>query len=142
MHEFINHGTKECNFSSVSTIIPESVLAVIKAIPIPYSPIEDKFFWGFSQDGKFTLKSASWAIRKSLVHPRHKILNWIWELNFLPKIKVFLWLTIREALPTCDYLTARRIEITNTCYLCNKSNENIDHIFKICPFCPRYLRTH
>ena len=41
---------------------------------------------------------------------------------------------IREALPTCDFLTARRIEITNTCYLCNKSNENNDHIFKICPF--------
>ena len=48
MHEFINHGTKECNFSSVSTIIPESVLADIKEIPIPYSHIEDKFFWGFS----------------------------------------------------------------------------------------------
>ena len=90
MHEFINHGTKECNFSSVSTIISESVLADIKAIPIPYSPMEDKFFWGFSQHGKFTLKSATWAIRNSLVHPRQKNLNWIWELNFLPKIKVFL----------------------------------------------------
>ena len=32
----------------VSTIIPQSVLADIKVIPIPYSPIEDKFPWGFS----------------------------------------------------------------------------------------------
>ena len=39
MHEFINHGTKECNLSSVSTIIPESVLVDIKAIPILYSHI-------------------------------------------------------------------------------------------------------
>ena len=44
---------------SVSTIIPQSVLADIKVIPIPGSPIEDKFSWGFSQDGKFTLKLAT-----------------------------------------------------------------------------------
>ena len=61
-------------------------------------------------------------MRKPLVHPIHKILNRIWKLNLLPKIKVFLWLTIREALPTCDFLVARRIEITNTCCLCNQSN--------------------
>ena len=134
MHEFINHETKEWNISSVSTIIPQSVLVDIKAITIPCSPIKDKFLWGFSQDGKFTLKSATWAIRKSLVHPRQKILNWIWKLNSLSKIKVFLWLTIREALQTCNFSNSRRIEITNTCYLCNKSNKNIDHIFKVCPF--------
>ena len=57
VHEFINHETKEWNISSVSTIIPESVLAYIKAIPC--SPIEDTFLWGFSQDRKFTLKSAT-----------------------------------------------------------------------------------
>ena len=31
----------------------------------------------------------------------------------LPKIKVFLWLTTREGLPTCEFLITRRLEITN-----------------------------
>ena len=68
------------------------------------------------------------------MHPRHKILNWIWKLNLLPKIKVFLELLLRETLPTCEFLIARRIEITNFFYLCNQSNENIDHNFKLCLF--------
>ena len=54
------------------------------------------------------------------MHPKHKILNWIWKLNLPPKIKVFLWLTIRKALPTCDFLISRQLEITNTCYLFSK----------------------
>ena len=43
-------------------------------------------------------------------------------------------MTIRKALPNCDFLTVRMIEITNTCYLCNKNNDNVDHIFKVCTF--------
>ena len=48
---------------------------------------------GLLVNGKFTLKSATWAMRKPLVYPKHKILNWIKKLNLLPKIKfVFGWL--------------------------------------------------
>ena len=73
-------------------------------------------------------------MKKSLAHPRYKILNWIWKLNVFPKIKVFILLTIREALPTCEFLIDRRLEITKSCYMYNQSGENSDHIFKSCPF--------
>ena len=66
---------------------------------------------------KSLLKSATLAMRKSLVHPKYKVLR---------------RLTIREALLACEFLIARMLEITNTCYLCNKSSENIDYIFKFC----------
>ena len=56
-NDFINHNTKELNFHSISTILPLNVLANIRAILIPYSPIEDRILWGFSKDGKFSLKS-------------------------------------------------------------------------------------
>ena len=81
VNDFINYETKEWNVNSVSTILPPNAIADIKAVHIPYSPIENKFYWVYSQDRKFTLKSATWAMRKALVHPRHKILNWIWKLN-------------------------------------------------------------
>ena len=77
-------------------------------------------------------------MRKTLVHPRNKILSWIWKLNFMPQIKLFLWLLVmREALPTCEFLIARRLEITNKCYLCYQNSEHIYHIFKYCPFTQR-----
>ena len=50
------------------------------------------------------------------------------------KIKTFLWLTLREALPTCEFPIMRRLEITNNCYFRNHNSENINHIFKSCPF--------
>ena len=31
-------------------------------------------------------------------------------------------------------LIARRLEIPNRCYLCDHNIENIDHVFKKCPF--------
>ena len=40
-------------------------------------------------------------MRRALTHPRSKLLNWIWKLKLLPKIKFFLWLVIRNVIPTC-----------------------------------------
>ena len=62
------------------------------------------------------------------------MLHWIWKSNLLRKIKFFLWLVIRDVLPTCEFLIARRLEITNMCYLCKSNVENINHIFKFYPF--------
>ena len=59
VNDFINHETKELNINLVSTILSSNVIADIKAILIPCSLIGDRFLWGYSQDGKFTLKSAT-----------------------------------------------------------------------------------
>ena len=83
MYEFIDHD-KEWNFHSIT-----DVLTYIKAEPIPSFPLEDRIFCGFSQDGRLILKLARWAIRKPSNHPRFKMLNWIWKLRLLPKIKFF-----------------------------------------------------
>ena len=56
VHDFLNQDTKEWNLQVISTFLPSNILAYVKAIPIPYSPIEDRIFWIFSQNGKFTLK--------------------------------------------------------------------------------------
>ena len=67
-------------------------------------------------------------------NPRSKILNWIWKLKLLLKIKVFLWLVIRGALSTYEFLSIRKMEIPNGCYLCSQNVENIEHVFKNFPF--------
>ena len=88
MYEFIDHD-KEWNLHSIIALFPSNVLTYIKAISIPSSPLEDRIFYGFSQDGRFILKLATWTIRKPSNHPRSKMLNWIWKLRLLPKIKFF-----------------------------------------------------
>lgn len=133
----MNHETNKWNIYSIPTVLALNVLVDIEAIPNPFSPIEDRFLWGCSQDWQFTHKSTIWAMRNLLVHYNHKILNWMWKLNLLPNIKVFLWLTIREALSTSELIIVRRVEIINTCYLCNQSSKIIDHSFKCCLYIQR-----
>ena len=116
-HDFIDQETKEWNLHAIVSLLPSNVLADIKAIPIPLFCLEDKVIWGFSQDDNFTLRLATWVIRKTLTHPRSKFLNWIWRLKLFPKIKFFLWLVNRNAIPTCDFLSTRRLESPNRCNL-------------------------
>ena len=96
--------------------------------------MEDKIIWAYSHDCNFNLRSATWGMRRVLTHPKYKLLNWIWKLKLLPKIKFFLWLVIRNVIPIGDFLTARRLEIPNRCYLCHQDIENIDHVSKKCHF--------
>ena len=49
VHEFINQETKERNLRSIVSLLPSNGLEDIKAIPIPFPPIEDKIIWGYSQ---------------------------------------------------------------------------------------------
>ena len=44
VHGFINHDTKEWKLHSISAFFPSNILVDTKAIPIPYSPIDDKIF--------------------------------------------------------------------------------------------------
>ena len=77
VHDFINHEIKEWNIHSIATILPLNVISDIKAISIPYCLVDDIILWGFSKDGKFSLESTTWAMKKPLAHPKHKIVNWI-----------------------------------------------------------------
>ena len=78
MHEFIDHDKREYDLCSIAPCLPFNVLVNIKAISIPTSPFKDRFFFfNFSQDSIFTLKYATWTIRKLSSHLRSKILNWI-----------------------------------------------------------------
>ena len=59
VHEFIDQETKEWNLRSIVSFLHSNVLADIKAILIPFSPIEDKVIWDYSQDGNFNLGSTT-----------------------------------------------------------------------------------
>ena len=53
MNEFMDQD-KEWNLHSISRLLPSNIIEDTKVVPIPSSPMEDKFFWGFSQDGRFS----------------------------------------------------------------------------------------
>ena len=69
VYDFNDHDRKEWDLHSIAAFLPYNILANIKAVPIPTSSLDDRFCWGFSQDGRFSLKSTTWTMRKPSSHP-------------------------------------------------------------------------
>jgi len=117
-----------------SVISDEQVLQKVLGIPLPTSTVEDSFCWGFSGTGNFSVKSATWLAHGPAEHSTSTWhFNWIWKLDVPPKIRVFLWQMLHNALPLRDTLYRRGIQIDNDCPLCTGNLENNDHLFWDCP---------
>ena len=67
------------------------------------------------------VKTPSWEFR------------WIWRLDIMPKLKVFLWQLCHASLPTRSTLLKRRLQIDPLCPLCNNDIEDLEHLFLKCP---------
>ena len=90
--EFIT-PQKQWNLPKLNQVIQvQNIIQRIRGIDIPLSNVEDTLCWGLDKSGEFTTKSATWLAHNS--HPLqepdwdHK---WIWEIDTMPKIQIFLW---------------------------------------------------
>lgn len=84
-------------------------------------------------DGQFSVNTATWAHNYAIKpHPKTKILNNIWKLNLILKIKLFSWKLLHDALLTRDRLRNFDIKIDGDCHICHKNEETIDRTFKTC----------
>ena len=112
----------------------DATLQLILATPIPSNSIPDSVCWGLSGNGDFSTKTATWAahgldIKSS---PPWEY-SWIWHLDIMPKLKVFLWQLCHSSLPTRGTLLKRGLQIDPSCPLCNHHSEDLTHLFLRCP---------
>ena len=102
-------------------------------VPIPLTNMEDSFCWGFSSSGDFTTKSATWRAHENITHDQESWkFNWIWKLNVMPNIRIFLWQLCHNTLPTRANLLRKGIYVDPVCPACLSEIEDIDHLFVGC----------
>lgn len=65
--------------------------------------------------------------------PSNSTFKWIWRLPTPPRIKHFIWFLSHHRLPTASYLHKLNITTTPICGICNRANENIEHLLLHCP---------
>lgn len=58
--------------------------------------------------------------------------EWIWKMNCLNKIKIFIWQCLYDRLTCRAYLAHIGINIDPICPICKKEEEFIPHIFFYC----------
>lgn len=89
--------------------------------------------WSHTSDGVFSTSS---AYHLYVLYQHHSPLpfphSWIWHTHTLSKIKHFLWLLVRGALPTRAFLSYRNIIPHPTCTVCAHPSEDVIHIFIAC----------
>lgn len=119
------------DFELISYPLPDDLIYKINAIFIFESLEDDTLIWNNSSTGHFCSKSAySMAVN---VDPADNSTAWIWDINSLPKIKHFLWMTSLGKIPTFNVLHGRGMDISIVCPHCKSDVETPIHVLNDCP---------
>ena len=55
-----------------------------------------------------------------------------WKVKTLPKIKIFLWKSLNEALLVAELLRRSGMKVDERCQLCGREGEDINHALFVC----------
>ncbi|CAN6974594.1 unnamed protein product [Brassica rapa subsp. trilocularis] len=104
---------------------------------------KDAYEWVHNRWGAYTVKSGYWLacsldqseVRKeALARPSlNELRSKVWKVNTAPKIRIFLWKALSNALSVTDELIARGMKVDSRCQRCGFSSESINHILFSCP---------
>ncbi|KAL8513639.1 hypothetical protein ACS0TY_012939 [Phlomoides rotata] len=56
----------------------------------------------------------------------------IWDLDVIPKIKLFMWRLLHEIIPTSLNLTCRFVDVDPMCVRCGSDIESVEHALRDC----------
>lgn len=113
----------------------------------PVTAREDYHVWRFNKSGKFTVKSAYWLACDSKLRQgnpealalpsTNPLKERLWTVTTAPKLRIFLWKVLSEALPVADLLNARGSKVDERCQICGVDRESINHLLFTCPLARR-----
>lgn len=105
--------------------------------------MEDRSYWAFSKTGNFTVRSCYHHLLEhkgrdadgvpSSTSSPSLLLNWIWDLKVPPKIRMFLWRSCHEIIPTKAVLVRRHVGTNPYFEFCSNAIETATHLFFQCP---------
>jgi ribonuclease HI len=116
----------------------------ILQIPLNNRGFEDFIAWGFSSNGKYTVRSGyhlQWrhqfgpsagqlSLPGSSVH--NPVWKELWMLHIPSKIKIFVWRSLHGILPLKCILANRHIGTSGECPICHHGPEDISHLLFKC----------
>ncbi|XP_060968575.1 uncharacterized protein LOC133036106 [Cannabis sativa] len=121
----------EWNAEMILQIFGQELGGRILHIPRIPRPFTDQVYWKNNQNGKFTVKSAYVVDQDWRFGPVRSIWKWIWNGKIHPRISIFLWRILNEAIPTRDRLP---FVVNKDCSLCGMEGETALHLFRNCGF--------
>lgn len=104
---------------------------------------KDSYEWAHNKWGAYSVKSGYWlacsldqteAKKLALCKPSlNDVRSKIWEVKTAPKIKIFMWKALSNALAVSEELLGRGIKVDPRCQSCGEVGEDINHVLFTCP---------
>ncbi|GLU12078.1 hypothetical protein SLE2022_287860 [Rubroshorea leprosula] len=125
------------NQELLATFLPEAQVKEILSIPLSSTGcIQDKIVWRFSDDGFFSVKSAFHQIllQKEPIPLQDQCWKWVWKLRCSERVRMFVWLLLRNRVLTNAVRYERHLAASSTCPRCGGESETALHLLRDCPF--------
>ena len=112
--------------------LPDEVKGLICAIPIStLGGGVDKLAWAGSSNGSFDVKS-TYGIAMESSNIIAFSASWIWKVDLLPKVRLFLWLCAHNSIGVKVCLERRGVVQDEVCPVCCNGGETILHALRDC----------
>ncbi|XP_042953522.1 uncharacterized protein LOC122290063 [Carya illinoinensis] len=139
VEQLISVEKKEWNVELVKEVMNEEEAEIISKLPISLSGLPDKQIWAYSKNALYTVRSAYHVEINRRRRERGEMSNksgevWrkVWLLNIPRVVKVFVWKTMLNCLPTKMNLMKRSVVKEATCPVCMNENETVCHALWSC----------
>lgn len=140
--DLINQQEGRWNMATLNRLFTPGDIEILMSNQ-PVMGREDYQVWRFNKSGRFTVKSAYWLAcdtKSRALHPEafalpsiNPLKEMIWKTPTAPKIRIFLWKLLSEAIPVADLIKARGMKVDDRCQFCGHEGESINHMVFQCP---------
>jgi hypothetical protein len=108
------------------------------SIPLSSRGVKDGLIWHYRKNGSYTCKSG-YHVAIEVDGPNfgdNSDKKWrrLWNLKIPPKIKLFLWRSCQDCIPTRARLLQKGIEVNDVCVFYGSAGETQEHVFVHCSF--------
>lgn len=125
----------EWTLQRCSTMMSEQVLALFnKVLPKCIQDEEDRWCWDPGNTYYYSSKEGyTWLRDTNQPSIPAADWGWIWNIKVPEKVKVFLWLTLHQALPVNSNRFKCHLTHSESCSRCSSAREDCLHCLRDCP---------
>ncbi|KAK8986541.1 hypothetical protein V6N11_010097 [Hibiscus sabdariffa] len=117
----------------LSTLLLPDAIPFVIGIPPPFVTATDALSWNLTPTGTFYVSSAYAHLLESAWETIDPKWSWVWSLAVTPRIRMFVWLILKQRLMTNVERCRRGLSSDASCSSCDCVSETIIHILRDCP---------
>lgn len=140
--DMMNANGNGWDVTKLRLVVPDETVRKILTIPVNQHLEKDEALWPYNQYGNYWVKTGYHLAVEYLGdggNPSSSspgdvsgIWNDVWSAKVAPKIKMFMWKCLSNALPTRVNLCKKKVGVSACCPVCGGQEETLIHLFTGC----------